>query len=250
METVKIKGEVFHLVGIDIDVIAPDFYVVSNDLKEVSFYEAFKDKIKVVTSFPSLDTPVCDLQVKEFNRIATELSKDVVIIGISMDLPFAQKRFCEMNDIKNVSVFSDYRFHSFSLNWGLLIKELCIIARSVFIVDKNNYIRYSEIVEEITTPPDYKKALKSLEELLKSPDTPEWERINCCSWEEKEGFFKKVFEIKDTLSLKYFLEILFLIKKERKFNFNVEIREDRVVITIPSTKFNLEIGSLFDSIKV
>lgn len=250
MDRVKIKGEVFNLVGINRDIIAPDFVVVSNDLKEINFYEIFKGKIKVITSFPSLDTPVCDLQVKEFNKIASELSKDVVVIGISMDLPFAQKRFCEMNDIKNVSVFSDYRFHSFSLNWGLLIKGLGIIVRSVFVVDKNNYIRYSEIVEETTSPPNYDKAIESLKEVVKKPAITDWERINCCSWEEKDDTFIKIFEVSDHLSLKYLFEILFLIKKERKFDFNMELKENKVSIVVPVQRFNLEIGVLFDNIRL
>ncbi|MCM8830227.1 MAG: thiol peroxidase [Candidatus Omnitrophica bacterium] len=250
MEKVKIKGDVFTLVGISPDVIAPDFKVVSNDLKEVNFYDSFKGKIKVITSFPSLDTPVCDLQVKEFNKIASGLSKEVSVIGISMDLPFAQKRFCEMNEIKNVSVFSDYRFYSFALNWGLLIKELGIIARSVFIVDKKNYIRYYEIVEETTNHPNYEKAIEGLKSVIKQPESSEWEKINCCSWQEKEGLFTKVFEIKDELSLKYLLEIFVIIRQERKFNFNIEIQEKKVIITVPSTKFNVDMGALFDSIKI
>lgn len=250
MGRIKVKGELFDLVGITPDIIAPDFNVIANDMTEVNFYETFKDKIKVITSFPSLDTPVCDLQVKEFNKIATGLSKDVAVIGISMDLPFAQKRFCEVNEIKNVSVFSDYRYHSFSLNWRLLIKGLNIIARSVFIVDKNDYIRYSEIVEEIASPPDYDRAIENLKEVIKQPTTVDWEKINCCAWEEKEGAFIKVFDVKDILSLEYFLEIIFIIRKERKFRFNVEIHENKVTVIIPSSEFNLEKGSIFDNIRI
>ena len=147
---------------------APDFKVVDNDLKEVSLQD-FSGKIKIITSFPSLDTPVCDLQVKEFNKRAAGLSRDVVVIGISMDLPFAQKRFCSLNEIKNVSVLSDYRYRSFSTNYGLLIKELALVARSVMILDKKNIVRYLQVVSELTTPPDYERALSRLEEILQEP---------------------------------------------------------------------------------
>ncbi|MCM8816467.1 MAG: thiol peroxidase, partial [Candidatus Omnitrophica bacterium] len=109
---------------------------------EETVLEKYQGKIKVITSFPSLDTPVCDLQVREFNKRASFLSDDVVVIGISMDLPFAQKRFCEASNIKNIFLYSDYKYLNFSLNYGLFIKELHLIARSALIIDKNNLIRY------------------------------------------------------------------------------------------------------------
>ena len=142
---ITFKGSPLTLVG-DVPKIgaaAPVFKVTSQDLKDVSLGD-FKGKIKVIASFPSLDTPVCDLQVKEFNKKASGFSKDVVVIGISKDLPFAQKRFCQENSIKNETVLSDYRFSSFGVNWGLLIKELNLLARSVHIVDKNDALRYSQ----------------------------------------------------------------------------------------------------------
>ena len=165
---------------------APAFTVISQDLKEVTLAD-FKDKVKILTSFPSLDTPVCDMQVKEFNKKAAAISKDVAIVGISKDLPFAQKRFCQDNDIKNISVLSDYRFSSFGLNYGLLIKELNLLARSVIIADKNDVIRYIQIVDELTTPPNYDDVLNNLEEILKNPKSPVkgiWQRL----W---MGLFKK-----------------------------------------------------------
>lgn len=247
MGRVKFKGQFLNLAGIKIDKIAPDFKVISQDLKERRFYE-FKDKIKVITSFPSLDTPVCDMQLKEFNKRATDFSEDVIVLGISMDLPFAQKRFCELNNIKNVLVFSDYKYHSFSINWGLLIKELSLIARSVFIVDKGNYIRYSEIVEEITMPPDYERAVENLKEVIKSPFKKEWEKVSCCKWEERDNFFIKIFEFNDDLSLKFLLEILFLIREERKIDFDFEIKGNKIFVSIPSEKFDVEKGRIFDDI--
>jgi len=167
---VTFKGNPLTLVGriLKEGGAAPDFKAVSGDLKELSLSD-FTGKIKVINSFPSLDTPVCDVQVKEFNKMAAGFSQDVVVLGISMDLPFAQKRFCQENEIKNVITLSDYKFSSFGINYGLLIKELGLLARAVIILDKNNVLRYLQIVKELSTPPDYAAALKDLEQVLKNP---------------------------------------------------------------------------------
>lgn len=167
---VYFKGAPLTLIGRPIRTgqIAPDFKIVTQDLKETGLSD-FSGKIKILTSFPSLDTPVCDLQVKEFNKKAAGLSADVAIVGISKDLPFAQARFCSDNEIKNISILSDYRYSSFGMNYGLLIKELNLLCRSVIIVDKNNVIRYIQIVDELTNPPDYDDALNNLKDVLKNP---------------------------------------------------------------------------------
>ena len=135
---ITFKGSPLTLAGraLKIGSLAPNFRVTSQDLKEVTLSD-FKGKIKIIASFPSLDTPVCDLQVKEFNKRAAQVSPEVAILGISKDLPFAQKRFCSMNEIKNETILSDYKFSSFGINYGLLIRELNLLARSVLIVDKN-----------------------------------------------------------------------------------------------------------------
>ena len=168
---IRFKGNPVHLEGTELELgsKAPKFKVVSQDLEDVSLAD-FKGKVKVITSFPSLDTPVCDLQVKEFNKRASGFSPEVVVLGISKDLPFAQKRFCEMNGIKNVEVLSDYKYSSFGNNYGLLIKELNLLARAVLILDQNDIVRYIQIVEELTTPPDYEDALKNLQQILKNED--------------------------------------------------------------------------------
>jgi len=167
-KVVTFKGTPMTLVGRDLTVgsPAPDFKVVSQEMKDVCLSN-FKGKIKVITFFLSLDTPVCDLQVKEFNKRASGFSSNVVVLGISKDLPFAQKRFCQSNDIKNVVVLSDYKDSSFGLNYGLLIKEMNLLARGVAIVDKKDILRYMEIVEELTTPPSYEEALKALAEVAR-----------------------------------------------------------------------------------
>jgi len=145
---------------------APGFKALKQDLSETGLAD-FRGKVKILTSFPSLDTPVCDLQVKEFNKRAVNFSSDVAVIGISMDLPFAQKRFCQENDINNVTVVSDHRDASFGLNYGLLIKELRLLARSIIIVDKEDIVRYIQVVGELTSPPDYEAALKALQDVLR-----------------------------------------------------------------------------------
>lgn len=147
---------------------APAFTVTSQDMKDVAL-AAFKGKVKLISTFPSLDTPVCDLQVKEFNKRAAGLSSEVAVIGISKDLPFAQKRFCSENGIKNETVLSDYKVSSFGLAYGLLIEGLMLLTRSVLIIDKDDVVRYVQVVPEITTPPDYNAAIKALEEVIKQP---------------------------------------------------------------------------------
>jgi thiol peroxidase len=167
---VMFKGSPMTLVGrsLKVGAVAPDFRVVDSGLKDAGLAD-FKDKIKVITFFLSLDTPVCDLQVKEFNKRASTISSDIVIVGISKDLPFAQKRFCAENEIKNVKVLSDYKYSSFGINYGLLVKELNLLARGVLIIDKNDILRYFKVVDELTTPPDYDGALKNLEDIVKNP---------------------------------------------------------------------------------
>lgn len=166
---ITFKGSPLTLIGkrLKVGKRVRDFKVVDQGLKDVTL-KNFEGKIKILTSFPSLDTPVCDLQVKEFNKKAAAFGGDVVIVGISKDLPFAQKRFCEDNDIKSIAVLSDYKYSLFGKNYGLLIKELNLLARSVMIVDKNNILRYLQIVPELTNSPNYNEVLDSLEKILKN----------------------------------------------------------------------------------
>lgn len=164
---VTLFGNPFHLEGKEVKVgdRAPDFVVLDKDLKETSLSD-FRGKIKLISCTPSLDTPVCDLQARTFNQRASELPEDVVILNISMDLPFAIARFCASAGIDRVKVLSDHREASFGLNYGILIKELRLLARSIFVIDKNDIIKYIEIVPEITNHPDYERALQAVKELL------------------------------------------------------------------------------------
>ena len=165
---VKVKGSPVTLIGEEIKTgqSARDFKVLNTNMEEVTL-SGFKNKIKLIASVPSLDTPVCDLEIKRFNDEAAKLSKDLVIIFISMDLPFAQKRFCQANDIKIVKTLSDHRDADFGRKFGVLIKELRLLARAIFILDKADVIRYVQIVPELSSPPDYELALEALKGVVK-----------------------------------------------------------------------------------
>jgi thiol peroxidase len=164
---VTVKGNPVTLIGSEIKVgdKAPDFTVVDGDLKEVRLKD-FAGKIKVISVSASLDTPVCDMQARRFNQEAAKLPEDVVILNITMDLPFAILRFCTTAGINKVHALSDHRDASFGNVFGILIKEIRLLARSIFIIDKNDVIRYAEIVPELTNHPDYDKALGALKKLL------------------------------------------------------------------------------------
>lgn len=255
---VTYKGNTLTLVGRVLKEGAkpPDFRVISQDLKEVALSN-FEDKIKIITSFPSIDTPVCDLQVKEFNKRAIGLSSDVIILGISKDLPFAQKRFCQANDIKNVVVLSDYRYSSFGINYGLLIKELNLLARSVIILDKGDVVRYIQIVSELTTPPDYEDALKNLSEVIKNPklEIEEMAPARCKPCEggipplpkekverliaEHHGWelvddkkLVKEFKFVDFVEAKYFLDLISTIAEEQGHHPAMTLIYNKLKITL------------------
>jgi len=161
--TVTKRGKPLTLVGRELPVgeVAPDFTVLDQELNEVRLSD-YKNKIKVISVTPSLDTPVCDLQLRRFNSEAASLPSDVVVMNISMDLPFAIERFCTAAGIDRAKTFSDHRDASFGNAFGVLIRELRLLARSVFILDYDNRVRYVEIVPELTTHPDYEKALQAL----------------------------------------------------------------------------------------
>jgi len=157
------KGSPLTLVGTKVEVgdSAPDFEVVANDLSPVKF-SSFRGKVCIISSVPSLDTAVCDTMTRRFNEEASNLGDDVVVWTISMDLPFAQKRWCGAVGVKNVQTLSDHRDASFGNAFGVLIKELRLLARAVFVIDKDGIVRYTQIVNELTNEPDYEAALKAV----------------------------------------------------------------------------------------
>jgi len=143
---------------------APDFEVLANDLSPVKLSD-FRGKVCVISVVPSLDTPVCDIQTRRFNEEAAALGDDVVVLTISMDLPFAQKRWCGAAGIENVQTLSDHRDAAFGKAFGVLIEELRLLARAVFVVDANGIIRYKQVVEELTDEPDYDAAIEAVTEV-------------------------------------------------------------------------------------
>jgi len=163
---IKFQGNPLTLVSSQpgIGELAPDFVAIANDMSPFKFSE-LPDKVLVICSVPSLDTPVCDTEVRKFNEQATSLGDDVAVLVISMDLPFAQSRWCGAAGVKNVQTLSDHNQADFGNAYGVLIKELRLLARTVFVVDKKGVIRYIEIVEELTNEPDYEAALKAVREI-------------------------------------------------------------------------------------
>ena len=164
---VRAHGNPVTLMGAEIKVgdKAPDFTVLDGNLKEIRLKD-FEGKIKVISVTPSLDTPVCDLQARRFNQEAGKLPDSVAVLNVSMDLPFAISRFCTNAGIDKVKAYSDHRDASFGTAYGVLIKELRLLARSIFVIDRDTTIRYIEIVPELTDPPDYDRALKEVNKLL------------------------------------------------------------------------------------
>lgn len=142
---------------------APDFTVLANDLTPVTLADT-KGKVRLISVVPSLDTGVCAQQTRRFNEEATSLSDDVKVLTISVDLPFAQARWCGAEGIEAVQTLSDHKDLSFGTAYGNVIEELRLLARSVFVVDKNDKVTYVEYVPEVTDHPDYEKALEAVKE--------------------------------------------------------------------------------------
>ena len=259
LKKVTFKGSPMTLVGRSLKegVIAPDFRVCDAGLKDIGLSD-FKGKIKVITFFLSLDTPVCDLQVKDFNKRASTLFPDVIILGLSKDLPFAQQRFCHENEIENIKVLSDYKYSSFGVNYGLLVKELNLLARGVLIIDKNDILRYFMVVDELTAPPDYDGALKALENIIKGPaaslqkpelpgkckpceeGTPPMPRsviekllAQHRGWQlVEEKSIVKDFKFKDFAAAKYFVDLISVMAEEQGHHPTLSLGWGKVKVTL------------------
>ena len=164
---ITMKGNPLTLMGkgLNVNDPAPDFEVLDNDLSPVK-PSAYAGKVCVISSVPSLDTPVCDMETRRFNEEAGRLGEDVAILTISMDLPFAQKRWCGAAGVDRVITLSDHRDASFGTAYGVLIKELRLLSRAVFVVDRDGTIRYIQIVDEITDEPDYEAVLDAVGKLV------------------------------------------------------------------------------------
>lgn len=160
---VTMKGNPMTLVGPELRVgdPAPDFAVVNGSLEPVTL-DSFRGKTKLMSVVPSLDTPICELQTKRFHEEAGKLPADVAVLTLSMDLPFAQTRFCTTHGIAGIHVLSDYQTGSFGSQYGVLIKEVRLLARAIFVVDPEDRIRYLQVVPEVTEHPDYDAALAAV----------------------------------------------------------------------------------------
>lgn len=164
---VTMRGNPVTLLGKEIQAgdPAPDFEVVGTDLKPLRL-SSYKGKVCVVSSVPSLDTPVCDMETRRFNQEAAQLGSDVVILTVSMDLPFAQKRWCGAAGVDKVITASDHRTAEFGESYGMLMKDLRLLARAVFVVDRQGIVQYSQLVPEIAEEPDYEAVLAAVEKLV------------------------------------------------------------------------------------
>jgi thiol peroxidase len=164
---ITMRGNPLTLVGNELKVgdSAPDATLLGNDLNPVQL-SSYQDKIRILSVVPSLDTPVCDMQTRKFNDEAGKLGDDVVILTISMDLPFAQTRWCGAAGVDKVVTLSDHRDAAFGNAYGVLIKELRLLARAIFVVGKNGTIQYFQLVDEIADEPDYDAALGVVKKLV------------------------------------------------------------------------------------
>jgi len=164
---ITFKGNPFTLLGPALKVgdKAPDFTVVDNGLAPVTL-ASYAGKIKVISAVPSLDTPVCDTETRRFNQEAAGLPENVVVLTVSLDLPFAQKRWCGAAGIDRVTTLSDYQERSFASAYGVLIKELKLLSRAIFVIDANDTIRNIQIVPEVTSEPDYAAVVAAVKSLL------------------------------------------------------------------------------------
>ena len=165
-QTVTFENNPLTLIGNDIQIgqSAPDAVLTANDLSEFQL-SSLKGKKVILSVVPSLDTPVCDLQTKRFNSEAINLGEDVTVITLSMDLPFAQARWCGATGSNQIKTLSDYKTAAFGEAYGVLIKELRLLSRAIFVVDQEGILQYKQIVSEITNEPNYDEALEAVKKL-------------------------------------------------------------------------------------
>lgn len=161
-----LKGNPITLVGPELKVgdKAPDFTLNKSLVDEVTLAD-FAGKVKLISVVPSLDTGVCDAQTRRFNEEASNLGDNVVILTVSMDLPFAQARWCGAAGVDKVVTLSDYKHRSFGEAYGVLIKELALDMRAIFVVDSNDTLQYIEYLQEMTEHPNYEAAIEAVKGL-------------------------------------------------------------------------------------
>lgn len=162
MASITFKGNPVTLLGSEVKVgeKAPNFKVLANDLSEVTL-DSSKGQVRLISVVPSIDTGVCDAQTRRFNEEAAKLD-NVQVLTVSVDLPFAQKRWCAAAGIDKVQTVSDHRELSFGESYGVAIQELRLLARAVFVVDSNDTVTYAEYVSEATDHPNYEAAIEAV----------------------------------------------------------------------------------------
>jgi thiol peroxidase len=163
----KFKGNPITLIGPALKPgdPAPDFTLSKNLLESASLKD-FAGKIKLISVVPSIDTGVCDAQTRRFNEEASKLGENVVVLTVSVDLPFAQSRWCAAAGVDRVVMLSDYKNRSFGETYGVLIKEFALDMRAIFVVDASDKITYVQVLEEMTEHPDYDAAIAAVKALL------------------------------------------------------------------------------------
>ncbi len=164
---VTMRGNPLTLVGNEVKVgdPAPDFMALDNNLTPVKL-SSYRPKLCILSSVPSLDTPVCDIETRKFNEEASKFGEKVQILTISMDLPFAQKRWCGSTGANKIQTLSDHREAQFGMAYGVLIKELRLLARAVFIVDPKGTLQYVQLVKEIANEPNYDEIWSALKKFI------------------------------------------------------------------------------------
>lgn len=145
--------------------VAPPFKLVATDMTDLES-SSFKGKVLVLSVNPSIDTPVCAVQAKRFNEEAAKLAQDVIILTVSLDLPFAQKRWCAAEGVERVQMASDYKYRSFGENYGTYIQELGLLARAVFVLDRGGKVTHVEYVSDVANEPDYDAAIRKVKEVV------------------------------------------------------------------------------------
>jgi len=163
---ITFKGNPLTLLGNELKVgqEPPDCELLGNDLSAVKL-SSYRGRVCIISSVPSLDTPVCDMETRRFNQEAGDLGDDVSIVTVSMDLPFAQARWCGAAGVDRVITLSDHRDAAFGEAYGVLIKELRLLARAVFVLDRKGVVQYIQLVKEMTEEPDYEAVLAAARKL-------------------------------------------------------------------------------------
>jgi len=163
---ITMRGNPLTLVGNEVKIgeVAPDFVVLDNSLTATKF-SSYRNRLCIISSVPSLDTQICDIETRKFNEEANKLGEKIQILTISMDLPFAQKRWCGAAGVNKIQTLSDHRDAQFGIAYGVLIKELRLLARAVFLVDQKGILQYTQLVKEISNEPNYDEIWNALKKI-------------------------------------------------------------------------------------